>query len=238
MLSRFLRSGSRPPFDIDGMEREQRSHHQAAPGIARGPLQHPEQQQRVDHVEDDVDIVRPAGRHPEGGNSISCEIQVSGCQFASAKVEKRPGDGVGGQAVLDVLVVKDVAAIVVIDEGMEEADREIQQPRWRRRGRCTETAPRCLALPDRDEPPSSGTCAFFLLSVFQLGPPPASPPGRATIITNRQVLPAAAESREPIRATHRQSGTNILGSRSAQKMGEGHRTQRDNLLYSRSIQSE
>ena len=50
---------------IDGMQRKQRSHHRAAAGESGGPPQHPEEQQNVQHVQQEIDNVRPGGIQPE-----------------------------------------------------------------------------------------------------------------------------------------------------------------------------
>ncbi len=147
MLSTVLRS--RDPghrLDINGMHGKQCRHHKAPPGIARRAPQHPEEQHRVQRMQQHAGLVMSGGILV-----VHLEIQrvrQPGDRVPVAGVvgDERPGHGVPGQAVLDVDVLGDVDVVVVIDEGMAldrvvKADAEDDEDAARRRKDARPRAP-------------------------------------------------------------------------------------------------
>ncbi len=108
------------------MQREQRSHHGAAAGVARRAQQHPEQQCNVGRVQQDVGAVVLAGierievaveRVGEPGQGMPVGVMEGG---------EGPGHGVPLQPVLHMPVVADVGVVVGVGEGIV-ADRVIER---------------------------------------------------------------------------------------------------------------
>ena len=98
------------------MQGEQCSHHPAATDVTGCAAENPEQQQRIDNVQGDVDVVRAGGvvaedlpvermGHPRHRMPVGCIARG-----------QRPLHSLPMQAGFDVHVVGDVIGIVVIGE--------------------------------------------------------------------------------------------------------------------------
>ena len=92
MLSRFLRSETQSHrLDINRMKRKQRCHHEAAAGISGGSPQHPEQQRRVQGMQQNIGVVMSReGLRWKSWQSSACDSQVRGCQFEAVERGERP----------------------------------------------------------------------------------------------------------------------------------------------------
>jgi hypothetical protein len=100
------------------MQREERGYHPTATDEAGGALQHPEQQQCVQGVEQNVDIVRPGGIQTEHRGVE--RVRDPGDRVPVGRIARgqRPLDGGPVQAGFDVEVVGDVVGVIVIGEGL------------------------------------------------------------------------------------------------------------------------
>ena len=100
------------------MEREQRSHHPTASHVAGRAIQHPEEQQRIQQMNRDVDVVRAGGIVAE---ELPIQRMREPCQRMPVRGiarRQRPLDGLPMQAGLDVNVLGDVVGVVVVGEGL------------------------------------------------------------------------------------------------------------------------
>ncbi len=105
-------------LNIDGMEREQRRHHQAAPLEARGPPQHQEENEGVQGVQQHVHQVRP-------GRIKVKELAIQLVRHPGDRMPVRghrglhcPFDGGQRQPSLNMAIIDDIVPVVEIQERM------------------------------------------------------------------------------------------------------------------------
>ncbi len=100
------------------MQREERRDHETAPGVARRPFQHQEQQDCVQRVQKYVLVVMRSRVEPE-------QLDINGVRhpgqrmiIAGVAMRECPENCATGQAVCDVWILGDVFGVVDVGEGM------------------------------------------------------------------------------------------------------------------------
>ena len=118
-------------LDVHRMQRKQRRHHKASPGISGRTLQHQEEQHRVNGVEEHVFVVM-AGRieaehlDVEGVRHPGKRMPIGGIAMSDS-----PHGHAAAQPVFDVRIFGNVLGVINIDEGMA-VDRRINRYRHNR----------------------------------------------------------------------------------------------------------
>ena len=100
------------------MDRKQSSDHEAAANISGGALQHPEQQGRVESVQQKIDVVMSGRIEAEHIAVERVRYPAEGNPVHPVHGGERPLDGVPCQAVVDVRIVHHIEVIVESEEGM------------------------------------------------------------------------------------------------------------------------
>ena len=124
------------------MHREQRGHHEAAPGVSRRAFQHPEEQRGIERMKQHVLVVM---KRRVGAEELEIERmrqpgkRMPVCRIA---VSEGPEHGARRQAILNVRIVGDVVRVVEIEEGMT-MDRRVER---KARAISTSASTRCAQV--------------------------------------------------------------------------------------------
>ena len=100
------------------MQRKQRRHHEAAAAETRCPLKYPEEYDGVQHMQQQIHIVRAGGIEIEELAIERVRKPGDGMPRADMIGGEGPAHGVPGEAVLHVRILRDVESVVVVDEGI------------------------------------------------------------------------------------------------------------------------